>query len=317
VEAVADVARESWSGRSGAAKRMRTLQAAGERSEAAATKLPGNERRTKATEAADNFCDGSSNDAGDEAGSSPTLGGSSSAAGMEKVGSGEREAPDKVLRPRDPEVTQDSDEAAHRSGRHAENRTGNELSSARESQEQTARANLRRSGPILSEFPELARFFRQGSRNERGLCIHVCTVCSYATLNKTTLLYHVVGKHLDIKPFRCTQGCGAERGSYSNMRQHELRAHQIPYYDREKVAQTPDYFICSGCKRQYYAPLDLLRHFLKCHTADKSWSGDQKATQSRRATQQLLATNEVQRRQRVRDVMSIENLTEPSNDEAA
>uniref|UniRef100_A0A7S1TL73 C2H2-type domain-containing protein n=1 Tax=Erythrolobus australicus TaxID=1077150 RepID=A0A7S1TL73_9RHOD len=179
---------------------------------------------------------------------------------------------------------------------------------------------LKRSGPILNEFPELARFFRQEKRNERGACIHECAMCSYSTLNKTTLLYHVVGRHLDIKPFVCTQGCGAVRGSYSNMRQHELRSHQIPYYDRNKVSQTPDYFVCASCERRFGAPLNLLRHFLAHHMPQRLWSDSRRPgdpPEPRVQNQSAIANGEAQRRQRVKDLMSIENLTEPSNDEGS
>jgi len=180
-----------------------------------------------------------------------------------------------------------------------------------------SKALLRRSGPILNEFPELARFFRQEKRNERGACIHECAVCYYATLNKTTLLYHVVGKHLDIKPFLCTQGCGAERGSYSNMRQHELREHQVPYYVRERADKTPNYFVCSGCNEKFHLPLDLLQHFLRHHMPEKPWTYKRGSLNRFTGSSpvQLNENDEVQRRCRVKKLMSIENLTEPSNDE--
>jgi len=266
------------------------------------------------------FPDASSNDASDEARNSPDVGGSSTDDGSGKAQVRFTGAPESAFAARSTkDASRGESPGAGTSTSVLAKRSRNELALDSADDRKTTTALLRRSGPILSEYPELARYFSQRARNARGACVHECTMCSYTTLNKTTLLYHVVGKHFDIKPFLCTQGCGAERGSYSNMRQHELRAHQIPYYNPGKLRQTPNYFVCSGCRQQFHAPLDLLRHYLGHHMPEQPQPSS--AAQADRASdgasdRREAEIDELQRRSRVRCLMSIEHLTEPSNDES-
>jgi len=137
--------------------------------------------------------------------------------------------------------------------------------------------HLKRCGTILAEFPWLERYFTMPMRNERQQRVHKCSECSYSTLNKTTLMYHVVGVHLTVTPFLCTQGCGFSSGSYNNLRQHETRVHQLRY-DRKAPSEDseergPDYYMCSGCGARYEAPLDLLRHYFGFHISESDCGG--------------------------------------------
>jgi len=94
------------------------------------------------------------------------------------------------------------------------------------------------------------------------LPLHVCRMCLYETKNKTTLLYHVVSQHLKLAPFRCTV-CPSASGSYTNAAQHMRRAHNMALEDLNLT------FLCSSCKAEFVAPLNLLDHFLEEH-ADNS-----------------------------------------------
>mmetsp|Transcript_10913 Transcript_10913/g.19721 ORF Transcript_10913/g.19721 Transcript_10913/m.19721 type:complete len:194 (-) Transcript_10913:74-655(-) len=121
-------------------------------------------------------------------------------------------------------------------------------------------ARISNCSPLIKRFPELGEYFGSDFPSH-----HFCTACEYSTFNRTTLLYHVVAKHLELSPFQC-RFCGIKTSSYTNMSQHQKRVHQ-----HSATKEDSDY-MCGGCGCVFGAPLNLLFHYFLSHRENRPGS---------------------------------------------
>mmetsp|Transcript_13106 Transcript_13106/g.35298 ORF Transcript_13106/g.35298 Transcript_13106/m.35298 type:complete len:175 (+) Transcript_13106:83-607(+) len=117
---------------------------------------------------------------------------------------------------------------------------------------------------LLDCFPDLRVYFTVSPKPPHA---HMCVDCSTVWSNKTSLLYHVISRHLSLKPFAC-DACERTASVYTVVQQHYAKAHAhlSDKPSQMRLSAKPQSALkCSACGETFPAALHLLFHFFEQH----------------------------------------------------